>query len=285
MIRTPLHNILPSLRIPIVSGPMGGAAGGKLAAEVSRAGGFGFIGGGYLTPSQLDQEFEVVDSILGGPTGPSRRMEIGVGFLGWKLSQLDSSPTATSSNSDFDPASRPKAFACIDATLKKLPRAIWLAFGTSSDLSEWAKAFRERERALHGDRIEDSWKLFVGVGSEQEAKVAVEEVGADVVVAQGMDIYVFLALIVTDGSVTNLLDRRYRSRRPWEWFLPTTLDLATTHRPSIIVISSSEPRHRTDPARCGRPVQWRTPRLLLVSRSLRSRIRHSVPVDTRELLP
>jgi nitronate monooxygenase len=176
---------------------MGGAAGGKLAAEVSRAGGFGFIGGGYLTPSQLDQEFEVVDSILGGPTGSSRRMEIGVGFLGWKLSQLDSSPTSTSSNSAFDPATRPKAFACIDATLKKLPRAIWLAFGTSSDLSNWAKAFRERERALHGDRTEDSWKLFVGVGSEQEAKVAVEEVGADVIVAQGVCTYAFLATIAT----------------------------------------------------------------------------------------
>lgn len=167
---------------------MGGAAGGKLAAEVSRAGGFGLIGGGYLTPSQLDQEFEVVESILGGPTGSSSRVEIGVGFLGWKLTQLDSSQTSTSGKSDFDPASRPKAFACIDATLKKLPRAIWLAFGTSSDLSNWAQAFRERERALHGDSVE-CWKLFVGVGSEQEAKAAVEEVGADVVVAQGMHLY------------------------------------------------------------------------------------------------
>ena len=285
MIRTPLHNILPSLRIPIVSGPMGGAAGGKLAAEVSRAGGFGFIGGGYLTPSQLDQEFEVAESILRGRTGSSRRMEIGVGFLGWKLSQLDSSPTSTSAKTDFDPASRPKAFACIDATLKKLPRAIWLAFGTSSDLSNWAQAFRERERALHGASTEDSWKLFVGVGSEQEAKVAVEEVGADVVVAQGMCTYAFLALIVTEDLVTNVSNRRYRSRRPWERFLPTTLDLATTHRPSIIVLSTSKPRYQTDPARCRRPVQWRTPRLLLGSRGFRSRIRHSVPVDCGELLP
>lgn len=182
MIRTPLHSILPTLRVPIVSGPMGGAAGGKLAAEVSRAGGFGFVGGGYLTPAQLDQEFDVVDSILGRESPPSQRREIGVGFLAWKLSQLDSSTTAASST--FDPSTRPKAFACIDATLRKLPRAIWLAFGTASDLSGWAQAFRDREQKLHGDRLEP-WKLFVGVGSEHEAKLAVEEVGADVVVAQG----------------------------------------------------------------------------------------------------
>jgi hypothetical protein len=95
----------------------------------------------------------------------------------------------------------------------------------------------------------------------------------------------FLLLVGTDGSITNFLNRRYRSRRPWERLLPTTLDLAPTHRPSIIVLSTSKPGHQTDPARRRRPVQRRTPRLLLGSRSFRSRIRHSVPVDTRELLP
>lgn len=160
---------------------MGGAAGGHLAAEVSRAGGFGFIGGGYLTPPQLDREFEVVHSILGKSEDASIRTEIGVGFLGWTLSRLDS---ATASTSSISPDTRPKAFACIDATLSKLPRAIWLAFGTPEDLSGWAQAFRDRERALNGDKLEP-WKLFVGVGSEHEARVAVEEVGADVVVAQG----------------------------------------------------------------------------------------------------
>ncbi|WP_251982599.1 nitronate monooxygenase [Streptomyces violaceusniger] len=35
------------LRHPIVLAPMGGAAGGALAAAVSRAGGLGLLGGAY----------------------------------------------------------------------------------------------------------------------------------------------------------------------------------------------------------------------------------------------
>ena len=32
-IRTALHELLPALRVPVVSAPMAGAAGGALAAE------------------------------------------------------------------------------------------------------------------------------------------------------------------------------------------------------------------------------------------------------------
>ena len=42
------------LRHPIVSAPMAFAAGGALAAAVSRAGGLGLIGGGYGDPAWLD---------------------------------------------------------------------------------------------------------------------------------------------------------------------------------------------------------------------------------------
>lgn len=196
MIRTPLHSLLPSIRVPIVSGPMGGAAGGSLAAQVTKAGGFGFIGGGYLTPSQMSEELQVVHSILGSPP-PGQRTEIGVGFLGWKLSRLDK---GILEGANFDVGSRPKAFECIDATLKGFPRAIWLAFGTTEDLVGWAKAFREREEVVNGKNRGDSWRLFVGVGSEQEARVAVEQVGADVVVAQGEWVHISSMLICAESD-------------------------------------------------------------------------------------
>ena len=35
------------LKVPLISAPMAGVAGGDLAAAVSRAGGLGLIGGGY----------------------------------------------------------------------------------------------------------------------------------------------------------------------------------------------------------------------------------------------
>lgn len=63
-----------SLRHPILSAPMAFAAGGALAAAVSRAGGLGMIGGGYGDPSWLDEQFEAA----AGAT-------VGVGFITWSL--------------------------------------------------------------------------------------------------------------------------------------------------------------------------------------------------------
>lgn len=41
------------LDVPVVSAPMAMAAGGALAAAVTRAGGLGFIGGGYSDPDWI----------------------------------------------------------------------------------------------------------------------------------------------------------------------------------------------------------------------------------------
>ncbi|MFA7665030.1 MAG: nitronate monooxygenase [Burkholderiaceae bacterium] len=62
------------LRHPIVSAPMAFAAGGALAAAVSRAGGLGLIGGGYGDPGWLDEQFRAA----GGE-------RVGVGFITWSL--------------------------------------------------------------------------------------------------------------------------------------------------------------------------------------------------------
>ncbi|MFA7505085.1 MAG: nitronate monooxygenase [Burkholderiaceae bacterium] len=62
------------LRHPVVSAPMAFAAGGALAAAVSRAGGLGLIGGGYGDASWLEEQF---DAAAGA--------RVGVGFITWSL--------------------------------------------------------------------------------------------------------------------------------------------------------------------------------------------------------
>jgi nitronate monooxygenase len=51
---------------------MGGVAGGRLAADVTAAGGLGLIGGGYGDAEWLDQEFAAA--------GNAR---VGCGFITW----------------------------------------------------------------------------------------------------------------------------------------------------------------------------------------------------------
>ncbi|MFE4859847.1 NAD(P)H-dependent flavin oxidoreductase [Streptomyces sp. NPDC056670] len=65
------------VRHPIALAPMGGAAGGALAAAVSRAGGLGLVGGGYGEPGWLERELSVVTRGTDRPWG--------VGFLAWAV--------------------------------------------------------------------------------------------------------------------------------------------------------------------------------------------------------
>jgi nitronate monooxygenase len=61
---------------PIISAPMGYAAGGKLAAAVTEAGGLGLIGGGYGDAEWLKREFAA-----------SGNARVGCGFITWSLAQ------------------------------------------------------------------------------------------------------------------------------------------------------------------------------------------------------
>lgn len=85
------------LRHPIVSAPMAFAAGGALAAAVSRAGGLGLIGGGYGDAGWLEQQF----AAAGGE-------RVGVGFITWSLQQSPS---------------------LLTGALKHRPAAVMLSFG------------------------------------------------------------------------------------------------------------------------------------------------------------
>lgn len=85
------------IRYPIVSAPMAFAGGGELAAAVSRAGGFGLIGGGYGDPSWLEDQFAA-----------ARGERIGVGFITWSLQRSPS---------------------LLTDVLKHRPAAVMLSFG------------------------------------------------------------------------------------------------------------------------------------------------------------
>jgi len=93
-----------NLRYPIVSAPMAFAAGGALAAAVSRAGGLGLIGGGYGDPAWLEREF----AAAGGE-------RVGVGFITWSLQ---------------------KSPALLTQVLRHRPAAVMLSFGDPRPFAE-----------------------------------------------------------------------------------------------------------------------------------------------------
>src|SRR4051812_42496486 len=82
---------------PIMLAPMDIVADGKLAAIVSKAGGFGMIGGGYGNESWLARELDAA--------GDAR---VGVGFITWSM------------------AKNPRL---LDIALERKPAAIMLSFG------------------------------------------------------------------------------------------------------------------------------------------------------------
>jgi nitronate monooxygenase len=85
------------LRYPIVSAPMAFAAGGALAAAVSRFGGLGLIGGGYGDPAWLERQFAAAAG-----------ERVGVGFITWSLR---------------------KSPSLLTGVLKHRPAAVMLSFG------------------------------------------------------------------------------------------------------------------------------------------------------------
>ncbi|MFQ5623501.1 MAG: NAD(P)H-dependent flavin oxidoreductase [Paracoccaceae bacterium] len=85
------------LDAPVISAPMALAAGGRLAAAVSGAGGLGLIGGGYGDAEWLEREFAAA--------GNAR---VGCGFITWSLARNP---------------------GLLDRVLDRAPAAIFLSFG------------------------------------------------------------------------------------------------------------------------------------------------------------
>ncbi|MFD9003306.1 NAD(P)H-dependent flavin oxidoreductase [Streptomyces sp. NPDC059582] len=100
------------VRYPIALAPMGGSAGGALAAAVSRGGGLGMLGAGGGDPEWLARELPLL-----AESARSAGKPWGVGFLTWAID------TNT-----------------VDRVLEHEPRAVMLSFGDPSPFAERIRA-------------------------------------------------------------------------------------------------------------------------------------------------
>jgi len=96
VIETALTRLL-GIEHPIMLAPMGSAAGGKLAAAVTHAGGLGMVGSGYADAATIRRELS--------EAGNAR---VGIGFINWALE---------------------KNPAALDVALEAHPVAVMLSFG------------------------------------------------------------------------------------------------------------------------------------------------------------
>ncbi|WP_045836568.1 nitronate monooxygenase family protein [Hyphomicrobium sp. 99] len=95
------------IRHPIIGAPMAFAAGGRLAAAVSAAGGLGLIGGGYGDADWLSREFRAAGN-----------QAVGCGFITWSLR---------------------KHPALLDLALANNPQAILLSFDDPASFADRIK--------------------------------------------------------------------------------------------------------------------------------------------------
>jgi nitronate monooxygenase len=101
-ISTPLNALL-GVTHPILLAPMDVVAGARLTAAVSRAGGFGILGGGYGNQAWLEGEISKLAGLRAAGDWP-----FGIGFITWSL------------------AKQPQL---LDLALTARPRAVMLSFG------------------------------------------------------------------------------------------------------------------------------------------------------------
>ncbi len=103
-----------ALEHPIALAPMGGTAGGALAAAVSEGGGLGLVGGGRGNPDWLDRELGIVAANTTRPWG--------VGFQSWAAD-----------------------VTVVERALARGPRAVMLSFG---DPAPFVRPIRDAGAAL-----------------------------------------------------------------------------------------------------------------------------------------
>jgi len=164
---------------PIISAPMAFAAGGRLAAAVSAAGGLGLIGGSYGDADWLAEQFRAA--------GNAR---VGCGFITWSLRK------------------KPEL---LDQVLAHSPRAIFLSFGDPQPFAGRIKGAgsllmcqvqtrRDAEHAIScgADVIVAQGAEAGGHGERRSTFTLVPEV-ADLIAARSPDTLLCAAGGVADG--------------------------------------------------------------------------------------
>ncbi|KAF7795070.1 hypothetical protein EIP86_006214 [Pleurotus ostreatoroseus] len=121
----------------------------------------------FDTPAQLTATLASIRKALVVP--PSAPLPLGVGLLGWVLDKTEASE---------DPR--------LPAVLAQRPRAVYFAFG--DNLGQYVRQVRAYDaRRADADGHAHRTLVWVCVNTLEEARVAVEEWGVDVLVAQGIE--------------------------------------------------------------------------------------------------
>jgi len=164
---------------PIVSAPMAVAAGGRLAAAVSHAGGLGLIGGGYGDAAWLNGAF--------AEAGNAR---VGCGFITWKM------------------AERPEV---LDHVLTRDPAALCLSFGDPAPfapriaeagvpLMAQVQTLRDAQRAAEcGARVIVAQGSEAGGHGERRGTITLVPEVADWLAGNAPDVLLLAAGGIADG--------------------------------------------------------------------------------------
>ena len=177
-LRTKLTELL-GIRHPVLQAPMGGTAGGRLAAAVSEAGGLGLIGGGRGDSEWLEREFAAAGN-----------QRVGCGFITWAL------------------AARPEL---LEPVLQHAPAAVMLSFGDAAPFIGRIKAAgaavicQVQSLAQARRVLDDGADIIVAQGSEAGGHGAVRATlplvpaVVDMVAAAGREVPVVAAGGIADG--------------------------------------------------------------------------------------
>ncbi|MGP3938232.1 MULTISPECIES: NAD(P)H-dependent flavin oxidoreductase [Streptomyces] len=191
---------LLGLRHPIVLAPMGGAAGGALAAAVSRAGGLGLVGGAYGDRAWLERELAIVAEGTDQPWG--------VGFLTWAIDV-----GAVERALEFHPAAVMLSFGDPSPFADRIRRSGAVLIVQATDLDEAERALdvgadvivaQGTESGGHGARRGRSTLPFVPLVVDLAAPVPVLAAGG---IADGRGVAAALAL----GAAGALIGTRFQA--------------------------------------------------------------------------
>ncbi|MFJ4845516.1 NAD(P)H-dependent flavin oxidoreductase [Streptomyces sp. NPDC088733] len=229
---------LLGLRHPIVQAPMGGSAGGALAAAVSRAGGLGLLGGAFGDREWLERELPIVAAGTDQPWG--------VGFLAWAVDA-----GAVERALEFRPAAVMLSFGDPGPFADRIRRSDAVLMVQVTDLDEARRAVdvgadvivaQGTESGGHGARRGRSTLPFVPLVVDLAAPVPVLAAGG---IADGRGVAAALAL----GAAGALIGTR---------FLATTEALADPSVHKAVVEGRGQDTERSSVLDLARGASWPT---------------------------
>ncbi|GAA5883217.1 hypothetical protein JCM3774_001936 [Rhodotorula dairenensis] len=158
---------------------MAGVAGGRLAAAVHTAGGFGYIGAGHKPLETLVEDVRLARDAFSLPE--SNDLPLGIGFMGWKFEEPQLSAESAATEGD-----RWLRYIIHEAKA----RSIWISF--AANLKHWVDMARRIEAeppARDNERTPRKEKLLVAVmvQSVDKAKEVLNWSGVDAIVLQGTE--------------------------------------------------------------------------------------------------